>query len=243
MSLLRPAAIPLLLLLLSALVLPLRGQSGIVVNNADSIRTEVVTPTAELNMRLDQAAARIVAQYANRVRHSGLAISPAVQTLLDAVPARVSVEYANRVRHSLLLAPPEGLQALLDSAAARIVFQYANRNFQVALRYPRELLPDPTPPVIPGIDWSSDGGNLVVLWVTDEFARCTLTYGTQSGVYTESIDNPLYLREQQATLPELAPGATLFFLITCTDQSDNTMTTPELTLKGVQQLFLPLVRR
>jgi hypothetical protein len=228
MNALRPAIMLILLALLAFLVLPVRGQSGIVVNEADGIRTETVAPSAGLNTLLNGVMARVSTQYANRVRHMRLTSPPSpFQTLLASVTPRVSVEYANRTRHMRLTTPPSPLQTLLNTVSARIAFQYANRNRQLALAYPRTLLNDRTKPAISTFDRVIEGNNVRLTWVTDEFARCTLRYGTQPGNYVETVENLLYFKSHELLLTTLTQGTIYYVQLTCVDQSDNSTTSAE----------------
>ena len=62
--------------LVLALALPAFGQTGIIVNNAETTRTTSVSLAAGLNSTLSGAGLRIATQYANALRHFGLAAPP-----------------------------------------------------------------------------------------------------------------------------------------------------------------------
>ena len=94
-------------LLLLALVVPISGQSGIIVNNADSVRTIDTISSSSLNNLLGGVQARIVAQYANNLRDLPLSNLPApLLTLLSGAAQRIVAQYANSARHEALVVAP-----------------------------------------------------------------------------------------------------------------------------------------
>jgi len=191
------------------------GQSGIIVNNADTIRT----------------------------------INPSVPSINQSIQARVAVQYSNSIRHVNLSTLPNPFQTLLSTISSRIGFQYANSNRQLLLSYPRALLNDTAAPAISNIVGNSSG---VITWNTNEFTSYIIRYGTQSGNYTETIEQPLYDKQHALTLPNLISAATYYFQITSTDISGNQSVSiegnftfdPDPTpIPPSPSVFLPLVRR
>ncbi len=118
---------------------------------------------------------------------------------------------------------------------------YTNR--LLSLTYPRALLNDTTAPVVNDFASTINGTNTKITWKTDEFARCTLHYGTQSGNYTGTIEDLLYAQQHTAILPNSTVGVTYYVQATCTDQSDNSIVSTEFSFTTVRRIFLPLVRR
>ncbi|QLQ04672.1 MAG: hypothetical protein HZY76_00230 [Anaerolineae bacterium] len=133
--------------LLIMFVLPVHGQSGIIVNNADAIRQEGVSLDSGLSGVTSSVGPRIVLQYANTMRQERVAAPPgALQTLFGQVPARIILQYANTMRQERVVTPPAGLQTLFGQVAPRIILQYANTSRQVTLAYPVALIGDTVPP-------------------------------------------------------------------------------------------------
>ena len=230
------------------------GQSGIIVNNASTLRT-INTGAPSVNLDIQ---ARVVVQYGNSLRHLPVGNIPApLQALLDGVAQRVSTQYANSVRHVSMAAMPDIFQTLLSTISARIGFQYANSNRQLSLSYPLALINDTVPPVIGTITNNSSGANANIIWTTDEFTRYTLRYGTQPGNYTEPIEEPLYTKQHAITLSGLVSGGTYYLQITATDLSGNQSISPERSFVVAptpaptpiptptrrDRIFLPLVGR
>jgi len=120
-----------LLLAIAALMLlltiPAKGQTGIIVNNADTIRQEGVRLDGGLSGATSSVGPRIVLQYANTKREERIAAPPgALQTLFAQVPARIVLQYANTKREERIATPPGALQTLFGQVSWRIVLQYAN---------------------------------------------------------------------------------------------------------------------
>ncbi|MFN8486508.1 MAG: hypothetical protein U0350_02885 [Caldilineaceae bacterium] len=245
MNALRAVTLILSGLLLLAFVVPISGQSGIIVNGAHTVRTVDTISSPTLNNLLGGVQARIVTQYANNLRDLPLRSVPTpLQTLLGGVAQRIVTQYANSVRHADLVALPALFQDLLASVSARIVFEYANGNRQFALGYPRALLNDTVPPVINNFA-NTNAGGAKITWNTDEFAHCIVHYGTQSGNYTGTLTEALYAKQHEATLADAVAGITYYVQLECTDQSDNTARSSEFNFTVVTKRFqfLPFVRR
>jgi hypothetical protein len=121
--------IPLLALaaLIPILALPAHGQTGIIVNNADTIRQEGVRLDSGLSSVTGSVGPRIVLQYANTKREERVAAPPAaLQTLFAQTTPRVILEYANTARHERIAAPPSALQTLFGQVTPRVILEYAN---------------------------------------------------------------------------------------------------------------------
>jgi hypothetical protein len=196
-----------------ALTFPAFGQSGIVVNNADTVRNSSVSVSQGLIDSIAGVQPRIVFQYANTNRKIGLSAAPgALQTLLSQVPAR-------------------------------IVFQYANTNRNQPLVYPAALIGDSTAPVLGSITSGPAADGIMISWATDEFANSVVRYGTQSGVYTQTITDPLYTKSHGITITGLTPGMTYYYRIRSTDQSGNMVESSERGFTATISLYLPLIRK
>ncbi len=216
----------------------------IIVNYADEVRETSVSMTQDLLDSIAGVGPRIVLQYANELRPVGLvAVPSSLQTLLDQVSARVVVQYANTIRRDGLIAVPSALQTLLGQVSDRIIFQYANVNRQEALAYPAALFNDTTLPQMSSITARPTGsGNVTISWITDEFATSTVLYGTQPGVYPQTVSDPLYTKQHTITLTGLTPGTTYYYKVRSTDRSGNTTTSSEHSFTQVF-VYLPLVMR
>lgn len=203
-----------LVVILSGLIFsfPSAGQTGIIVNNADSVWT------------------------------TSVALSQDLANSTAGVQARVAVQYANSLRRLGLSTVPGGLQSLLEQMPARIVFQYANSSHQWQLSYPAALIDDTTPPVLSGIEVSSISIESVrIIWTTDEFATSTVLYGTQSGVYPQTVSDPLYAKQHTITLTGLTQGTTYYYEVRSTDRSGNTSTSSERSFTAQISIYLPLI--
>jgi len=183
------------------------GQSGIIVNNADTIRT----------------------------------INPSVPSINQSIQARVAVQYSNSIRHVNLSTLPNPFQTLLSTISSRIGFQYANSNRHLTLVYPRALINDTVPPVIGPIAPSSNASSATISWSTDEFTRYTLRYGTQSGNYTQAVEEPLFAKQHTVTLSDLVSGSTYYLQVTAFDLSGNPTVSPEFIIDLIQPTPEPTV--
>lgn len=235
------------LFVLLVFTVPAASQQGddIIVNGADEVRNTSVSIAQGLTDRLAGVGPRIVLQYANELRPVGLiAVPGSLQTLLDQVSARVVVQYANTVRREGLLAIPGTLRTLLGQVSDRLVFQYANANRQESLVYPVDLFNDTTPPQTDGITTKPiDSESTAILWTTNEFATSTVLYGTQPGVYSHTVSDPLYTKQHEITLTGLTPGTKYYYKVRSTDRSGNTATSSEYNFTTQIPVYLPLILR
>ena len=93
-----------LLALIAVLAIPAHGQTGIIVNDAATVRQEGVSLDTGLSSATSSVSPRIVLQYANTKREERIAAPPsALQALFAQVPARIVLQYANTVRPAPLL--------------------------------------------------------------------------------------------------------------------------------------------
>lgn len=240
------------MLLALAFAIPTASQGDqIIVNNADEVREDSVSITQDLVDLVAGVGPRIVLQYANELRFVGLvAVPSALQTKLDQVFARVVIEYANTVRHDDLAAIPSALEMLVGQVSDRIVLQYANSNRKLPLVYPTAFFNDITSPQITGVSATDVTTNTATIaWTTDEFADSLVQYGLQSGSYTETVQDSLYVKDHAIALSGLSSETTYYFKISSTDQSANLASSTEHSFSTPSPappefpVYLPLILR
>jgi len=230
--------------LLVVLALPVHGQTGIIVNNADTIRQEGVSLNTGLSVATSSVGPRIVLQYANTKREERVFAPPgALQTLFAQVPARIVLQYANTMRQTALAAPPGELRTLFGQVADRIILQYANTSRQMALAYPVALIGDTVPPQIRDVRTQNVAGGVKVTWTTDEFATSEVRFGIAPGVYTQTASDPLFEKTHSLTLTGLTAGQTYYFIVRGADRSGNQAQSGEYQVKVQTKTYLPLIRR
>ena len=266
----KPTVVILLLVGL-ALSFPLSTatQSGITVTGADSVLNTSSTYSSDLVTTTLSIGPRVAVEYAHSTDpHTPSGIPAGLQDRIAPVPARVAAEYANSTDSCASSEMPTGLQDRVDLVLARVVIQYANSTgpralteiptelqdrigpvsdrvaveyasstSPIELAYPVELMNDNQPPEITQVDAV---GNMIT-WVTDEFATSTVLYGTQSGVYSQTVSDPLYAKQHKITLTGLTPGTTYYYKVSSTDRSGNTATSSEHSFTAQLYVYLPLV--
>lgn len=233
----------LILAIMGAAALAESPQDEIIVDRADTIRQ--ATPGLDAGL-LGSAAGigpRVTVAFANTVRHFGLVDTPsALQGLLANVTPRITTDRANTIAHKPLVAVPADLQALFGQVSDRIVFAFANSSRHVPLSYPLQLIGDTTPPVVTNVAGAATGSTLEVTWTTNEFADSTVLYGTQSGNYTGTVNDPLFVRQHRIVVTGLTAGNTYYYRVRSTDLSGNTTTGPERSIVARSSIFLPQLR-
>jgi len=241
--------LPLLLAILAFGILqPVRGQgSGFIIENADATNTLSFTSSSELETLIDQVAPRFVMEFANANKVYTLTPIPsALNDLLDAMGPRFVMESANTNEVYDLTPIPTQLDTLLGQIAPRFVLQFANANRELALAFPVDLIDDITPPQGTSIEAEPTGDtSTTVSWTTDEYADSTVECGTQSGAYTMTFSEPLYVKVHAVTVTGLTPGTTYYCQVSSTDLSGNTYQSEEFTFvqKDERFIYLPLVLR
>jgi hypothetical protein len=227
------------------LALPAQGQGGIIVSGADTTRqVNVGSLDPGLGAVAGSARPRVVMENANAQRQEPLAIpSSALQGLFSQVQPRVTFQFANSSRYASLASPPGALQNLFSAVRPRVVFDAANTSRSAALTYPVALIGDATQPQISAIAASRQGSTATVNWTTDEFADSAVLYGTQSGNLTQTVGDPLYVKQHQVTLTGLASGVVYYYSVRSVDRSGNVALSQERVLQGQSLLFVPLIRR
>ena len=159
------------------------------------------------------------------------------------VGPRIVLQYANTLRQERIAGLPTALLPLFGQVTPRIVLQYANTSRQMALSYPRALIGDTTAPQISAIAASRQGSNVLVSWTTNEFADSAVLLGTQSGSYTQTISDPLFLKQHEVTLTGLQAGTIYYYKVRSTDLSGNIATSGEYTLQSRRFFYMPLLNR
>ncbi len=238
--------IPLLALaaLIAILAIPAHGQTGIIVNNADTVRQEGVRLDSGLSSATRSVGPRIVLLYANTKREERIAALPAdLRTLFAQVPARIILQYANTMRRTSLIAPPTDLRTLFGQVADRIILQYANTSRQMTLVYPVALIGDTVPPQIRDVRTQSVVGGVKVTWTTDEFATSEVRFGIAQGAYTQTASDPLFDKTHALTLTGLTAGRTYYFVVRGADRSGNQAQSGEYQVKVQTKMHLPVMLR
>jgi hypothetical protein len=204
----------------SQFVLSVSGQScNIIVNNADATNCVGVAGSADLNSLIGNVEQRFTVWYANDIYY--VSVGPFSDVLL----------------------------ALMGQVEDRFVIRYANANILYRTAYPKGLANDTAPPQISGVVATNIGAGMVkITWLTNEFASSFLEYGVQSGVYTQNVTDPLYLKGHEIILSGLAAETTYYFRLTNTDRSDNVFQSQEFnfTVQTPPQstvAYIPLIRR
>jgi len=245
----RKAAALLLVLLALFSSLPVASQSGIIVTGADSVQDTSFTYSQDLVDTTSSAGPRVVVEYSDSTGPYNLAEMPtALQALVYTVPTMVIVEYANSTDPHALAEIPTALQALVSTVPQRVVVEYANSTHGAKLAYPLELMNDTQSPEVTGVsatDVTTD--TATIAWrTTDEFADSLVQYGLQSGSYTETAQDSLYVKDHAVALSGLFTETTYYFTVSSTDQSGNPATSTEhsfTTLSPEVFVYLPLILR
>jgi hypothetical protein len=177
---------------------------------------------------------------ADGVEYVSTTESAELNGLISGIGPRFVVEFANGIKYYGLTPFSSELQDLLQQVPERFVIQYANADRFYNLSYPFELIGDTIPPQIS--DLAANGSGLVQ-WKTDEYATGEVRYGTQSGIYPYSINDPLFSTSHLIRLTDLVPNTTYYYIVVCTDRSGNTAESIEQILLASQLFYLPVVRR
>jgi len=242
------APLLLLFMLVAAVVtLPASGQSGFIIENADATNTLSFTASTELNTLIDQIAPRFVVEFAHANQYYTLtAIPTALNDLLATLQPRFVIEFARANKYYALTPIPSQFDTLLGQIAPRFVLEFAKANRYIALSFPVDLINDTTPPQGSNITVKPAGEtSTTITWTTDEYADSTVRCGTQSGNYTMTFTDPLYVKQHSITLTDLTAGTTYYCVCSSTDLSGNTYQSQEFSFEQVEETFiyLPLVLR
>jgi len=222
-----------------------QSRSPIIVNDADSTWNSSFTQSTGLNDSAFSVKSRVVTAYPDSTSPYPLtAIPSALQSLAGMVSTKVLVEYADSVSPYTLTSIPSAFGTLAINVMSRIVTEYADSALYTSLSYPITLMDDTQSPQISETTSGSAGiDNVDITWQTDEFADSALMYGEQSGAYSETVIDALYVKKHSITLTGLTPDATYYYKVSSTDRSDNTSESLEYSFTVQSQIFvyLPLV--
>jgi hypothetical protein len=241
----RSILLPLIIcVLFLAQAIPALSQGGIIVDGAATIRQEHTNLDLGLGSTVGSVGPRVTLWNANTVRHQPIATPPGdLQGLFSQVQVRIIFLTADTNRHAGLSTPPTALQGPFTAVQPRVIIQAAKTNRSTTLSYPVALIGDSTQPQISAIAASRQGSTATVNWTTDEFADSAVLYGTQSGNLTQTISDPLYVKQHQMTLTGLASGVAYYYQVRSVDRSGNVALSQERVLQGQSMLFVPLIRR
>ena len=201
------------LLLFFWLVFPVRGQSGIIIDNADS---ETILSVGF---------------------NSGLG-----DVLLN-ISDRIFVHPANSIQSYDLTPIPTELVNLTNQVSDRFMLLAANSAYVYTLAYPTALANDVVDPQLSQINAAIINGNVQISWITDEWATSRIEYGLQSGQYSQIAEDELYAKIHTITLTGLSAGKTYYYRITCTDHSNNFAQSSEnsFSIERSKTIYLPFI--
>lgn len=119
-----------------------RSQTGITINNADSVMDAGMTGAdVSLSTLLSQVLPRVVFEFANSSRLEDLPTLPnALGTRVTQVQPRVVYEFANSSRLEELPLLPNALSSRVNQVAPRVVFEFANTDYRRELSSPTGAL-------------------------------------------------------------------------------------------------------
>lgn len=220
--------------------------SDIVVDGADSTWRSSITASSGLESNIEAIQSSFVTQYTNATLQYHLSIIPSsLQTQINGLVLPVVSDFADAVSYEHLITVPENLQSLLTKMLTSVETQFANSSYYSMLRFPLALMEDTTAPIIDNVSAQSTFTDTVLTWSTDEFAHCTVNYGTQPGDYEQTINNSLYYQNHGLRVNNITQGATYFVQLVCTDQSGNISISSEYSFVVLeeQRIWLPLIQR
>lgn len=218
--------------------------TGFLIEGADEARYESLTQSYSLTSLLDALGTHFVVDMADGLRHAPLTYPVGLHAFLDAMPMHFIVDMADGLRHAPLVYPA-GLQTHFDTMPAHFVIDMADGNRFRGLTYPRTLIGDATPPGEEGTPEivPAGTGSVKVRWKTNEFSRGTIEYGPVSGQYTQSVAEPLYMKDHELTLTGLAKDSRYYYRISYVDPAGNSGRGVErsfATGAESKQLYLPV---
>ncbi|GAH53691.1 unnamed protein product, partial [marine sediment metagenome] len=179
-------------------------------------------------------------EYANTIYQSNLLPSTDLINVAGSVTPRILAEYANSIYRSDLNEISTDLANLANEVPPKIIIEYANSNDYEKLIFPKELINDITPPIITNVTVTNITGNsATIIWDTDEIADSVVKYGKVSGVYTQSEEDSLFVKDHTIELTGLLPGTCYYFVVNSTDQSGNSAESSEysFTTSGELEVF------
>lgn len=243
--------IPLLMMVVVVALIvanPVRGQGGISVTGADSMLQYAVNRPISLEATTNNISDRYVLYYADKLRFIDPlnALPTDWNIILEQTPVHVTMFYADKIRYVNLNAVSASLLTLFSSVPKHIVLYYADkmRNVDMQSNYPALVINDTTPPQISAVkDNAINNDTVVITWVTDDFADSTIVYGMQSGVYTQSTNSPLFVKQHTITLTQIIADIDYYYKVRSTNQSGNMSESPEylFVVQSQKYIYLPIV--
>ena len=208
---------------------------------------EVLTKSASRSLELEAVIAdvglRSVAVYADAGSLFTFFSAPnELLALASQASPHVALEYADANRYLLLSDIPQEFRDLAALVAAHVRLQYADASQASTMSYPKALFNDTTAPVIADVRTTAAAvGATKVVWKTNEFADSRVDFGTQPGVYTRSVVDPLHYKAHGLLLTGLVQDTTYYFVITSTDRSGNSARSSEYNFEVSLAFYLPLI--
>ncbi|MBW6474727.1 MAG: fibronectin type III domain-containing protein [Anaerolineaceae bacterium] len=154
------------------------------------------------------------------------------------------LEFANANVFLSLTNTPDELNVLLDGMFPRFVIQFANANRYLEFAYPRDLIGDTTPTQISDINTSQAGDtSTLISWKTNEFSDSAVECGTNSGVYTMTVSDSMFVLQHSMLVSGLAPDVEYFCRVSSQDLSGNLGISNEFSFVQAKTsyIFLPLI--
>jgi len=232
------------LILVVALALCLQigaaGASQIVIEDADTIWSGTSEYSSDLADVTSNVTPRIMAEYSNTIYHNDLDPSTDLINVAGSATPRIMAEYANSIYRIDLTEIPTDLANLTNEVPPKIIIEYANSNDYEKLIFPKELINDITPPTITNVTVTNITDNFATIkWDTDEITDSVVKYGKVSGIYTESEEHSLFVKNHIIELTGLLPGTCYYFVVNSTDQSGNSAESSEysFTTSGALKVF------
>lgn len=189
-----------------------------------------------------KAQADINVANADASKSIGLASNPSLTTVLSSVAVRIGINQGDAVRQLEMANVPTEFKSLLDAVTARVTFHYADANREMLLGYPKVAINDTTPPAFVTPPQPSGAS---ITWTSDEYAIGELSYGTQSGVYIETLREASYTKLHTFSISNLQQEQAYFIKAAQSNLSGLRAERNEEKLDVAAQRFvyLPLTRR
>lgn len=142
-----------LLLLAFMITVSARSQTGIIVNDADSVTDKSISViNGSLSVVLNQVSPRVVFEFVNSSRLHELPPLPgAFDTRLNQVMPRVLFEFANSSSLHELPSLPDAFDTRLNQVMPRVLFEFANADYRQDLHSPPGALFDLFSQVLPRV--------------------------------------------------------------------------------------------
>ena len=181
-------------------------------------------------------SAGIIVTDADASWEDSVSIAQELTSYVADINPRFVVHSANALKETEVDTLHTALETLIGQSDPKITILSANANHTFLMSYPRDLIEDNIQPKIS--DLTSNGSGLIQ-WTTDEFAICEVRYGAEPSKYIYTASDPLYKKSHEFTLSKISSGA-IYYKITCTDRSDNSIESSEHNFSISFPIYLPL---